>query len=279
LSEDHAVFYRNIELAEVISSPDHPAWQWLAKRSGRIAGLSLELHLDLLVADQMPGWTQPLQTLSGIPGVQLRVEWEDSIADVDEPCIAQWLQQHGHLISHLTAQVEISVGRLTLRQFSEAAAACRSIDLAIQHFSDEVVDLSDLDVVAGSLQCLKCEPIEDYGVGNMTGTSSLNSMSQLYLFHCDREDFGNEQPWDVLAKLTSLQRVHIRGCASGDPSPLSALTQLSGLHLESYHYDADDQTPFRFRSLDPLSTLQELTPGGSCLCCHIAPRVGWAQQA
>jgi hypothetical protein len=39
------VTYRNLTLAATIISPDHPAWQWLAKRSGRIAGLSLELRL------------------------------------------------------------------------------------------------------------------------------------------------------------------------------------------------------------------------------------------
>jgi hypothetical protein len=88
LSQGPAVSYSNLSLAAAISSPDHPSWQWLAKRSGRIAGLSLELRLGVPNdgndddgtedADQLIVWTQPLQTLSSIPGVQLRVEWAGS---------------------------------------------------------------------------------------------------------------------------------------------------------------------------------------------------------
>jgi hypothetical protein len=109
LSEGPAVAYSNLLLATEISSPDHPFWQWLVKKSGRIAGLSLELRLAVLGddgdeddhdddddeptenADQLPDWTQPLQSLSAIPGVQLRVTWGGKIADLDHPCISLWL--------------------------------------------------------------------------------------------------------------------------------------------------------------------------------------------
>jgi hypothetical protein len=81
LSEGPAVTYSNLSLAAVISSPDHPVWEWLAKRSGRISGLRLELCLKLINedathTDQLPNWSQPLEILSGIRGVQLRVTWE-----------------------------------------------------------------------------------------------------------------------------------------------------------------------------------------------------------
>jgi Leucine-rich repeat (LRR) protein len=47
--------------------------------------------------------------------------------------------------------------------------------------------------------------------------------------------------------------------ASGDPSPLSALTGLTSLYLKSLEQNAaGDGAPFSFSSLQPLSTLQQL---------------------
>jgi hypothetical protein len=77
LYEGPAVTYSNLLLAAVISSPVHPIWPWLARKCGRIAGLSLELRLGLRLemlgddaigdADELHDWMQPLQTLSRIP--------------------------------------------------------------------------------------------------------------------------------------------------------------------------------------------------------------------
>jgi hypothetical protein len=153
-----------------ISSSDHPAWQWLSKRIERIAGLDLKL-LATQGADQL------LQTLSGIPNVQLRVEWVDSAASVDRPRIAQWLEQHGQLVSHITVE--------------------------------------------------------------------------------NKRFLWNEEPWELLAKLTSLRHLSLSVKASGDPSPLSALTGLSYLSLGCLDCNHFYQ-PFRFSSLQPLSTLQQL---------------------
>jgi hypothetical protein len=86
------VIYRNLILTATISSPDHLLWQWLAKRSGRIAGLELRLEVHSDDATEIPDWVQPLQTLSGIPGVQLNVTWADRIVDLDQPCVALWLK-------------------------------------------------------------------------------------------------------------------------------------------------------------------------------------------
>jgi hypothetical protein len=248
------VTYNNLVLAPAISSPTHAVWKWLAKRGGRIAGLDLSLRVTQ--NNQMAAWTQPLETLSGIPGAQLRVEWVGIIDQLDHPCTSQWLKQHGHLISHLTVQVCVSEDELTLKDFSEAAARCRYIDLTIYHDDDDVVDLADLAPLAGSLHCFSCGPNDE--CGSLTGVSAFNSLSQLTALELVNEDLGNEEPWALLASIKGLRELHLEVTASGDPSPLSALTELSSLHLESCRSAANDQTPFSFSSLQPLSTLQQL---------------------
>jgi Leucine-rich repeat (LRR) protein len=259
LSEGLAVTYSNLCVAAAISSPDHPFWQWLARRSGRIAGLTLKLRLTNHVG-QLSGWRQPLQTLSRIPDVQLRFKWVGSIADVGHPCISQWLQHHVQLISHLTLDVEVSRDRLKLRDVSEAAAPCRAIDLRIWHSTRHVVDLADLQPVASSLHSLTCQPSpSDQGRGSLRGTIAFSSMSQLTTLHMHQEDLRSEEPWGVLSRLTSLQQLYLRGTASGDPSPLSALTGLSRLRITTFgELEADGPAPFTFTSLQPLSTLQQL---------------------
>jgi hypothetical protein len=252
------VVYSNLAFAAVISSPDHPIWQWLAKRSGRVAGLSLNLRLEdsdpRQNADQLSKWIQPLQTLSGIPGVELRLEWVGIADHVDHPCIVQWLKQHGQLISHLIVEVDVDSG-LELRDFSKAAAACRSIDLTMR---SNVIDLSDLSDVAGCLHRLYCGPDHDWIDGSLGGTSTLESMSQLTALHLNNVRFVSDEPWSVLAKLTSLQWLEMRVNATGDPSPLSALTGLRHLKLQSLLPEEEGRNPFSFSSLQPLSTLQQL---------------------
>jgi hypothetical protein len=270
LFEGPAVAYSNLFLAAPISSPYHSAWHWLEKRSGRIAGLSLELHATQNDS-QLSQWKQPLQILSGISGVQLRVEWDGCIDDVDHPLIAQWLKRHGELISHLAVEIRVSEDRLKLREFVEAAAPCKSIDLTIQHSSSHVVDLDDLDLVAGSLLHLRCTcdwgigalelgdlELGNLGLGVLRGANALSNMSQLTELGFIYEDLIIEEPWGLLANLTSLQKLYLMGSASGDPSPLSALTRLSYLVLESCLQDPDGQASFSFSSLQPLSTLQQL---------------------
>jgi hypothetical protein len=265
------VFYHNVSLAAVISSSDHPFWQWLARRVGRVAGLSLQLCVGTIDADateddatdddatddadQLARWMQPLQTLSGIPGVQLQVELVGNVADLDHPFISQWLKQHGQLISHLAAKIHVSEDRLKLKDFSEAAAPCKSIDLSIRHSPSVVLDLTHLNPVLGSLQRLACQSFE---LGCMRGVSAFSSMSQLVALRLFLEDFGNEDPWGSLARLTSLQQLRLGARASGDPSPLSALTRLSSLHLYRLDIGPGGQVPFSFSSLQPLSTLQQL---------------------
>jgi Leucine-rich repeat (LRR) protein len=83
------------------------------------------------------------------------------------------------------------------------------------------------------------------------GAHHISSSGQQVL--CD------EETWGLLAALTSLQELWLRGGASGDPSPLSALTGLTYLKLQSLPpMHADAPVPFSFSSLQPLSTLQQL---------------------
>jgi Leucine-rich repeat (LRR) protein len=166
--------------------------------------------------------------------------------------------QHDQLISLLTVKVYVREDRLKPRELCDAVATCRSIDLTIHHPLDEVVDLSDLEAVAGSLNSLTCEYIHDRANGRLRGTSTLSRMSQLTALHLHREDLGNEEPWGLLAELTSLQQLDLAVGATGDPSPLSALTGLSSLRLESLRLGGDGPAPFSFSSLQPLSTLQQL---------------------
>jgi hypothetical protein len=178
--------------------------------------------------------------------------------DVDHPCMTQWLKQHGKLISHLTVEVHVGENRLKLRDFSEAAAPCKSIDLTIWHSTSPVVDLADLHPVAGSLQCLTCRFL-GLESGRLRGANVINSLSQLVALTLADEDFGNDEPWGMIAKVTSLQQLNlVTVYASGDPSPLSALTGLTYLNLQSHNVGAAGPAPFSFSSLQPLSTLQQL---------------------
>jgi hypothetical protein len=208
-------------------------------------------------AEDLPDWMQPLQTLSGIPGVQLKVTWVGSIADQDHPCIAQWLKQHAQHISHLTVEVLVSDGRLKLSNFSEAAAPCGSIKLTIGHFPGYVVDLAHLNPLGGSLQSLVCETHFGWQ-GTLRCASALN-ISQLTALHFHCEDIQPGELWGWLPKLTSLQQLRLGLGVTGDPSPLSALTALTYLSLNSILRGfIDGPAPFSLSSLQPLSTLQQL---------------------
>jgi hypothetical protein len=276
-----AVTYCNLFLAAAISSPDHPVWQWLAERSGRISGLSLKLCLYSKPrgergwdadedagddADQLPAWMQRLQTLSRIPGLQLTVELVDTISSLSDPFLAQLLKQHIQIISHLIMEVSISKKRLKLQDLSEAVAPCRSLDLTISHHFDEYpVDLADLAPVAGTLRCLTCQSTGAENPGRMRGqpkslrgSSAFSSMSQLTALELRSEFFTNEEPWGFLANLTSLGDLRLSVSATGDPSPLSALTRLSSLDLCSLWREPNVPVPFSFSSLQPLSTLEQL---------------------
>jgi hypothetical protein len=280
LSEGPAVTYSNIHVPGRILSPDETVWECFTKKSGRVAGLNLELcvethNVDSPAHDEELGWeneppendelhqwTQPMQTLSGIPGVQLRVTWRGRSAHWDHLYITRWLRQHGKTMNHLSVQVYISEDSLKLRDFAEAAAMCRSIDLEILHGNGVTIDLAELAALSGSLGRLLCECDSEDGFGIVRGLSASSSLQQLQqltsLCLVNNEDLSDEQPWVHLAKLTNLGELYIDARASGDPSPLSALTRLSYLHLVSGNSIDSHADPFSLSSLQPLSTLQQL---------------------
>jgi Leucine-rich repeat (LRR) protein len=254
LSEGPAVTYSNIHVPGTTCSPAYQVWQWLAKRSGRVAGLTLELLL-VMAEDEASEWMQPLQILSGIPSVELRrVFWGGTIADRNHPCITQWLRQHGQNTQYLALEARISEDMLELRELAEAAAVCKSIDLSIVHEPNQVIDLAELAPLSGSLRCFTCECDTDDGI--LSGVHAFSSLQQLTALKLRDGSSTTEEPWEHLAKLTNLVQLAIAVSASGDPSPLSALTNLSSLSLTSK--DTVHADPFSFSSLQPLSTLQKL---------------------
>ena len=87
----------------------------------------------------------------------------------------------------------------------------------------------------------------------MSSCSQLTSLS-LTTFH-----FEDEEPWNQLAQLTNLKQLSLQVAASGDPSPLSALTGLSSLEFGSrIVVHGGMLIPYTFSRLQPLSTLQQL---------------------
>jgi LSD1 subclass zinc finger protein len=87
--------------------------------------------------------------LAYLSGAKLRIRLDHGIDHLDHPFVALWLKQHGQRISHLSARILVSSDRLKLRDFAEAAAPCKSIDLIVNHFANQVLDLADLEPVAG----------------------------------------------------------------------------------------------------------------------------------
>ena len=88
--------------------------------------------------------------------------------------------------------------------------------------------------------------------------SMLTSLSQLTALRLSSmPDLKKQDPWAPLAGLGSLKELSLRVSASGDPSPLSALTGLTSLNLDNYRQRISGDI-FSFSSLQPLSTLQQL---------------------
>ena len=273
LSESSAVTYVNIHVEEAIISPYHDVWQWLAARQGQVIGLSIKVLLDMPadsdseeddedVLTPLYNWEQPLQwllpVLSAIPDLNLTVEWSAPISTPDHPFMTQWVQPHGYLINNLVAKLLIEPNGLTLKDFCEAAAACKALELTICRYSFMPCSIADLHPVAASLVHLTVEG-DSKGIGKLSGLSSLTCLSQLTSLCLSKEDLRAEDPWAPLAVLTSLKSLHLLVTASGDPSSLSALTGLSYLHVQSPETRCSaGPAPFTFSSLQPLSTLQQL---------------------
>ena len=301
LSESSAVSYRNIYVGQSISSADHLCWQWLAERQGRITGLTLHVAYDQQPSfeeqypndweledharyhqqhDQQselqPNWERPIQVLSSISDLRLTVSvsgWPHENA----PFVNQWLGQHRHLIDHLSADVHISPEALSLQDLVTAAASCRSLGLQVSNDDDEPLNLSCLAGVRGCLVSLGM----DFGQGEcdqLVGLTTLASVSCLTELNLNGIRLEMEEAWTPLAGLTSLQKLTLDVAASGDPSPLSALTGLTYLKARGGAVDLleDEGAPFTFSTLQPLSTLQRLESLHLSGCCTATSLEGLA---
>jgi hypothetical protein len=95
-------------------------------------------------------------------------------------------------------------------------------------------------------------------VRGLVSLAGIDNCTQLTALNCDATYSELQEPWGLLAMVTSLQRLTLAVAASGDPSPLSALTGLTYLNLRGAELRADKHATFSFSSLQPLSTLQQL---------------------
>ena len=256
LSESPAVAYRNLHLDNPLNSLGHPFFRWLAKRQGCIAGLTAELRLST-VGGLEPERKQ-LQLMFSIPGLHLTLFYETEVAAADDPFMTQVLRPHGYLIDHLSTSVLISGQALTLQDFCEAAAPCRRLELVVWQAPGYPLDMGAFNCVAGSLVRLDLEYLGLY-TGEVGNVSSLPLLSQLMSLKLHEVGFGADEPWAHLVGLTNLKQASVWIAASGDPSPLSALTGLSSLGLNSFKPEQEGLIiPYSFSSLQPLSTLQQL---------------------
>ena len=252
LSDSPAVTYRNLRLDKPLHSLGHPFFKWLAKRHGRIAGLTAELRL--VTVDNL----EQLQVMFGIPGLHLTLRYDAEITAPDELFVTRVLIPHGHLIDHLISMVHINGGGLRLKDFCKAAAPCRSLDLTVGGSSEEPVNLGALTPVADSLVRLNMESTYIF-FRDLESASSLSSLSQLTSLSLEDVEFVAEEPWIFLGGLTNLKQLSLWVVASGDPTPLSRLTGLSSLDLRSFDVYQDGLfIPGTFSSLQSLSTLQQL---------------------
>ena len=253
LSESSAVTYRNLHFGKPVKSLGHRFWPWLAKREGRIAGLTADVRL-LRVGGLGP---EQLQVLFRIPGLHLTIHYDSEATAPLEAFVTKVLRPHGHLIDHLIAPVRIKEEELTLQDFGEAAAACRSLDLTARQYSEEPFDVGALDPVAGSLVRLNlASPGSLFSNSSLRKLSSFSRLSLLSLKHVALEA---QDSWLLMAQLTNLKQLSLQIAASGDPSPLSALSGLSSLEIGSYDVVQEGLIiRHTFSSLQPLSTLQQL---------------------
>ena len=222
LSEDPAITYRNLSLDKPLHSLRHPFFLWLARRQGRVAGLTAELQL--LTVDGPELGPEELQLMFSIPGLHIILRCDMVLYKPDDPFMTKVLRPHGRVIDHLISVVQIQENGLKLEDFCEAAAACRSVDFTVQGYPAEPINMSAFHPMAGSLVRLKLRSAPPV-TRKLESVISLSLLSQLTSLSLVNFNFGAEQPWIHLAALTDLKQLTLHGAASGDPS----LTGLSSL--------------------------------------------------
>ena len=291
LSESTAVTYRNVYIHNTISSPDHPAWKWLAKRRGRVSTLVMKVHVrsdEELMYDQgeqqeeqPAAWEGPWQSLAAVQDLQLTLRM-DSLGPA-QPRACEWLKQHSHLLATVSADIMVDSKQLTLQSFSDALASCNSLDLAVSHPSLTSVDISSLLAVKSCLVNLGM--LDDMLVNHskMIGVTTFACLTKLTALTFDCYTLTSEEPWPALAALSSLKYLRLVVAAHGDPSPLSALTGLTSLYISSARSwdEGDDAPPLQLQQLAaPQHDAAAGRAGADKLCLHrnLPPGPGWAQQ-
>ena len=78
MSDSPAVTYSNLHVDNAVRGLDHPMWQWIRKRHGRVAGLSVELALPFPFR-LAPGEEQLLPVIFAIPNLQLTLSFPDTM--------------------------------------------------------------------------------------------------------------------------------------------------------------------------------------------------------
>ena len=177
------------------------------------------------------------------------------------PCLSV-VEQHCHLPAYFSVCMSPA---LTLQSLSEALAPSKSLDLTVGHDpsrypSHRIVDTSSLVAVQSSLVKLSMQCISLVDLAVLSGVTTFARLTKLTGLTLSKYDFSSEEPWPALAALTSLKDLQLVVAAHGDPSLLSALTSLTSLYISSGRSQqaGDNAPPFRFSSLRPLSTMQQL---------------------
>jgi len=200
LSESSAVTYRNVFVHNTISTPDHPAWKWLAKRRGRVAGLVVKVLVSSgaeLVYDkgeqqgeQPAGWEGPWQSLATVQDLQLALRIK-SLGPEEPNGACQWLKQHGHLLVNCSAAVWVDWEHRTLQSLSEALAPCKALDLRVFHPSLAVLDMSSLAAVNSCLVKLEMSG-NSADLRGVTTSACLTKLTRLTIEHYS---LTVEEPW------------------------------------------------------------------------------------
>ena len=93
--------------------------------------------------------------------------------------------------------------------------------------------------------------------------TSLTALTGLKL----RDQYLGRDPWEEIASLVNLKGLSLDITASAQPSPLSALTGLTRLHVGSVDLEDLDEPSFRFSSLQPLRSMRYLEELSLIKCC------------
>ena len=187
--------YCNLRLDKPLRSLGHPFFRWLAKRHGRIAGLTAELQL-VTVHD-----SEQLQLMFSIPGLHLALRYDAELTSPDDLFMTKLLIPHGHLIDHLCSVVRINLGGLKLQDFCQAAAPCRSLDLTVKGSSEDPFNVGAITPVAQSLVRLTLKTTSLFFC-KLENVSSLSLLSQLTSLSLHAIDLQAEEPWIHVGGLT-----------------------------------------------------------------------------